>query len=172
MIKKSKNQILTPLDFMKLAMKEALKAYKKGEVPIGAVLVNGQDILAKAHNLREIRQNVLGHAELICLQKANRKKNSWRLNGCDLYVTLEPCPMCASALQQARIRTLYFATRDFKAGAVCSCQQFLDQPHLNHHVHWEEGLLQEESSQLLKQFFKDLRQGKHELTHKKFGKLI
>lgn len=171
MLKDTSNSSTPPEYFMSLALKEAKKAYKKGEIPIGAVLVYENQVLAKAHNLREIRQNVLGHAELICLQKANKKRNSWRLEDCDLYVTLEPCPMCAAALQQARIRTLYFATRDTKAGAVCSCDHFLDKKHLNHKVEWKEGLFQAEASKLLKDFFKDLRQGKHELPQKKFKKI-
>lgn len=150
--------------YMRLALSEAKKAYEKKEVPIGAVLVYEDKVITKAHNLRESKQSTLGHAELLCLEKANKKWKSWRLENCELYVTLEPCPMCASALQQARIKKVFFACTDPKAGAVCSCDHFLDKSHLNHKVLWEKGLLENEASSLLKQFFKELREGKHKFS--------
>ncbi|NLN50400.1 MAG: nucleoside deaminase [Acholeplasmataceae bacterium] len=142
--------------FMKEALKEAEKAYQKNEVPIGCVIVCGNKIIAKAHNLRETKNSTLAHAELLAIKKANEKLNSWRLEDCDIYVTLEPCPMCAGAIIQARMRKLYFSTRDFKSGAFGGVFN-LNAEKLNHTLEIDCGILKDESEQLLKKFFTDLR---------------
>lgn len=103
--------ILMYLDkYMKMAIQEAKKAYVQDEVPIGAIIVKNDEIIAYGHNMKEKEQLVTSHAELIAIQKANNKLSNWRLDGCDMYITLEPCPMCASAIQQARINTVYYGT--------------------------------------------------------------
>ena len=117
---------------MNMALKEASKANLKDEVPVGAVVVLNRKVIARGHNLREARQSVLGHAELHALLKASKKTGSWRLVGCDVYVTLEPCPMCAGALQQARIRHLYYGAPDPKCGAVSLGLRIHDNLKLNH----------------------------------------
>lgn len=148
------------LNFMQAALAEAHKAYRKGEAPIGAVIVKDGRIISRAHNLRERRQNALNHAEILAIGKACRKLKSWRLDGCDLYVTLEPCSMCSGAIIQARIARLYFGASDLKAGCVGSLTNLLETPCLTHKVEYHSGLLREECSEILKGFFRDLRQGK------------
>ncbi len=118
--------------YMGEALKEAVKAAAKDEVPVGAVIVFEGKIIARGHNLRETRQSVLGHAELATLAKASKKLGSWRLPGCDVYVTLEPCPMCAGALQQARVRHVYYGAVDPKAGVVSLALNLNDNSRLNH----------------------------------------
>lgn len=153
---------------MRLALAEAAKAEAVGEVPIGCViLLNGQ-LLAAAHNLRETSQEVWAHAEMLALRQANVKQKSWRLDGAEVYVTLEPCPMCAAALQQARIKKVYFACRDPKAGAVCSTDHFFARAGLNHRVEWTEGPLTDEASALLKDFFRR-RRARNKALNKKLG---
>jgi tRNA(adenine34) deaminase len=117
---------------MALALAEARRAARKDEVPVGAVVVRDGEVIAKAHNLRESRQSVLGHAELIALTRASKKLGSWRLEGCDVFVTLEPCPMCAGALQQARVRHVYYGVPDPKAGVVSLGLNLNANPRLNH----------------------------------------
>ena len=117
---------------MREALKEAAKAAAKDEVPVGAVIVFEGKIIARGHNLRETRQSVLGHAELAALAKASTKLESWRLPGCDVYVTLEPCPMCAGALQQARVRHVYYGASDPKAGVISLKLAINENPRLNH----------------------------------------
>lgn len=140
---------------MKKALELAIKSEKKGEVPIGAVIVdrNGQ-ILAQSTNLRETKCTVLGHAELVTIHRANQKLKSWRLNGCTLYVTLEPCLMCAAALVQSRISRVVFAATDPKGGGLGSLQNLSKDARLNHQFQVDHGLMSEESSLLLKKFFK------------------
>src|SRR4051794_31089176 len=118
--------------FMRAALKEAEKAREKDEVPVGAVVVHQGKIIARGHNLRESRQSVLGHAELHALLKASKKNGSWRLAECDVYVTLEPCPMCAGAMQQARVRHVYYGVSDTKAGVVSLGINIFAHPKLNH----------------------------------------
>lgn len=142
--------------FMKLALKEAKKAERIEEVPVGAVIVKKGEVIAKAHNLREKRQSSLAHAELIAIEKACKKIGSWRLEECDLYVTLEPCPMCAGAIIQSRLRNVYFGAADPKAGCVHSVLRLFDYP-FNHKPQVVSNVLAEESSQMLKAFFKALR---------------
>lgn len=142
--------------FMQEALKEAQKAFDKNEVPVGAVVVYKDEIIARAHNLREQNQHFHSHAEFLAMMEASEKLNTWRLEDCDVYVTLEPCPMCAGAMIQSRIRKVYYATSDPKAGAADSLTNLFDVK-FNHHVVSEGGILAEESRKLLKTFFKTLR---------------
>ena len=142
---------------MREALKEARKAARKGEVPVGAVVVKDGRVISRGHNLTEKKQSALTHAELVVLGKASKKLKSWRLVDCDLYVTLEPCTMCAGAIVLSRIRGLYFGTADPKAGAVESTAQVLDNRNLNHRVVVTGGLLKEECSRILSDFFKEVR---------------
>jgi tRNA(adenine34) deaminase len=145
--------------YMKQALKEAQKAYKKGEAPIGAVVVKEGKIIARAHNLREKNNDPTAHAEILALRKAAKKLGEWRLLGCDMYVTLEPCPMCAGAIIQARIERLYAGAMDLKAEAAGSVVDLFSETRFNHKVEVETGLLAEECSNILKVFFKELRDG-------------
>lgn len=146
-----------PSYWMNLALKEAYKAKIKGEVPVGAVIVKDGKAIARGFNLRESKNNPILHAELVAIQKAALKLKSWRLTDCDLYITLEPCLMCSGAIIQSRLRHVYIATEDPKAGACCSLYQVFDDKRFNHQPKWQTGLLKEESSTLLKDFFKELR---------------
>ncbi len=141
---------------MKAALKEAQKAYAIGEIPVGAVVVYNGKIIARGHNLREKKQSVLEHAELIAIKKANQKVGSWRLEDCDLYVTLEPCPMCAGAIIQSRIKNLYFGAYDLKTGAAQSVLSLFEY-RFNHLVNFTGGIMQEECSTIIKDFFRQLR---------------
>jgi tRNA(adenine34) deaminase len=142
--------------FMKSALREAEKAFIKDEVPVGAVVVYQNKIIARAHNLREKNQSFHAHAEFLAMMKATKKIGSWRLEDCDVYVTMEPCPMCAGAMIQARIKHLYYGTKDPKAGGVDSVVQLLEVP-FNHHIEVESGIMAEESQKIVKDFFKKLR---------------
>lgn len=150
----------SPLFYMKEALKEAKKAARLGEVPIGAVLVYQDKIVARAYNTRQSKQRTLGHAELNLIAKANLRFHSWRLEDMDVYVTLEPCFMCAAALLQARIKKVYFAVTDPKGGAVVSKYRLYDRNDLYHQVKWEAGLCEEEAQYLLQNFFRALREEK------------
>jgi tRNA(adenine34) deaminase len=144
--------------YMRAAMKEAHKAELKDEVPIGAVIVCDGKIIARAHNTRQTKQISTHHAEILCIEKACRKLNSWRLEGCDLYVTLEPCPMCAGAIQQSRISKVFFGAYDPKGGFFGSNFNINEVKGLNHYPEVEGGILKEETAQLLKDFFKKKRE--------------
>jgi len=143
--------------FMRLALEQAQQAPASGEVPIGTLLVHNGEILARAHNLRETTQDPTAHAEIIVIREAAAKLGSWRLTGCTLYVTLEPCPMCAGAIVQSRIARLVFGAWDPKAGACGSLMDIPAEPRLNHRVRVEGGLLEEESQALLQEFFRNRR---------------
>lgn len=143
--------------FMGEALKEAKKAYKKDETPIGCVIVKDNLIIARGHNEKEVKQDPTLHAEMIAIRKAVKKLGCWRLIDCDMYVTLEPCPMCAGALIQARIDKLYIGTADPKAGSVGSVINILEVEKFNHKVGVEYGMLEDECSRILKDFFKELR---------------
>lgn len=145
-----------PSYYMGKALFQAKKAAELDETPIGAVIVKDGHILASGYNLRESRQDVTLHAEMIAIRKACKKLKSWRLDDCDLYITLEPCIMCAGAIQQARIRKVFFGAFEPKGGGVTSKAQIFDLV-LNHQVHYEGGLLAGESSELLKEFFSKMR---------------
>jgi len=147
--------------FMKEALKEAKKAYKKDETPVGAVIVKDGKVIARGHNEKELKNDPTLHAEISAIRKACKKLNSWRLNDCDMYVTLEPCAMCAGAIIQARVGRLFIGTTDPKAGAVGSVVDILGVDKFNHRVEVSYGLLMEECSKILKDFFKELRQRKN-----------
>ena len=146
--------------FMKAALKEAKKAYDKLEVPVGAVIVKDRKIIARAHNLKETKNDTTKHAEIIAIQKASKKLNSWRLIDCEMYVTLEPCSMCAGALINSRIKKVYIGASDQKTGAVGSVFNLLEDYTFNHKVEYEKGVMQEECENILKEFFKKLRKNK------------
>lgn len=146
--------------FMKEALKEAKKAYNKLEVPVGVVIVKDNKIIARAHNVKEQKQDTTKHAEILAIQRASKKLGSWRLIDCEMYVTLEPCSMCAGALINSRIKTVYIGTLDPKTGACGSVLNLLKDYKFNHNVELETGILQQECEELLKKFFKELRQAK------------
>src|SRR5690625_290915 len=143
--------------FMALAIEEAYKAKKINEVPIGAVIVRENKVIAKGYNIRETSQLALSHAELIAIQDANQKLGSWRLEDCTLYVTLEPCQMCAGAIVQARMKRVVFGASDPKAGCAGTLMNLLDDGRFNHQVEIESGILERECSALLTNFFKELQ---------------
>jgi tRNA(adenine34) deaminase len=145
------------LGFMRRALAAAEEAAGRGEVPVGAVVVRGDQILAVAHNERETANDPTAHAEVVALRRAAAALGSWRLTDADLYVTMEPCPMCAGALVNARLRRLYFGCDDPKAGAVRTLYTLLDDKRLNHRVEVVPGLLGAEGSALLRTFFSRLR---------------
>lgn len=145
------------LGFMRRAMAAAEEAAGRGEVPVGAVVVVGSEVLAVAHNERETANDPTAHAEVIALRRAAAALGSWRLTGADLYVTMEPCPMCAGALVNARIRRVYYGCDDPKAGAVRSLYQILDDRRLNHRVDVVPGVMAAEAAGLLRGFFGRLR---------------
>lgn len=146
--------------FMKEALKEAKKAYNKLEVPVGAVIVKDGQIIARAHNLKESKKDTTKHAEILAIQKASKKLNSWRLLDCEMYVTLEPCTMCTGAIIQARVGKLYIGTMDYKTGACGSVLNVLEDYPFNHKVEYETGILKEECENILQEFFKELRNRK------------
>lgn len=146
--------------FMQLALKEAEKAGALGEVPIGALIVYRGEVIACASNLRETTQNAVTHAELMAIQQACEKIGSWRLEETTLYVTLEPCPMCAGAILQSRIPRVVYGARDVKAGCVDSLYRLLNDPRFNHECDVTEGVLAEECGQILSDFFRALRERK------------
>ena len=143
--------------FMKEALKEAKKAYEKEEVPVGCVIVKDGKIIARAHNLKETKYDTTKHAEILAIQKASKKLKSWRLIDCDMYVTLEPCSMCAGAIINSRIRKVYYGTSDEKTGAIGSVFNLLEDYKFNHKVEYQSGIMQEECEGILKEFFKYLR---------------
>jgi len=143
--------------YMAQALNEARKARKKGEAPVGAVIVRDGKIIARGHNERETKQDSTLHAEMTAIRKACKKLGSWRLTDCDIYVTLEPCPMCAGAIIQSRIRNLYIGTSDLKAGAAGSVIDVFRDGTFNHRVDVIWGILEEQCSAILKEFFRELR---------------
>lgn len=145
--------------FMLEALKEAEKAYDIKEVPVGCVIVKDNKIIARAHNKRETSQNTISHAEVLAIQKACKKVSSWRLNDCDMYVTLEPCSMCSGAIIQSRIKNLYFGAFDLKTGAAGSVLNLFDY-NFNHKVSVTSSILQPECENIIKSFFEELRSKK------------
>lgn len=143
--------------FMALALQEAQKAAAIGEVPIGAVIVRNGEVIAKGHNLRETDKDPTAHAEMIAIRQAAQHLNGWRLIGCDMYVTIEPCPMCAGAIYQSRIERLFIGSMDPKGGAVGSLYNIPQDDRLNHVVDVTCGILQEACSSVMKNFFRALR---------------
>lgn len=147
-------------DYMKIALKEAEKAYNELEVPVGAIIVKDGKIIARAYNEKEKKHDTTKHAEILAIQKASKKLKSWRLNDCDMYVTLEPCSMCAGALIQSRIRKVYIGTMDEKTGSCGSVLNLLEDYKFNHKVEVEYNVCKEECEKILKDFFKNLRKSK------------
>ncbi len=143
--------------YMKQAIKEAEKAYSKLEVPVGAVIVKDGKIIARAHNQKETKTDTTKHAEILAIQKASKKLNSWRLIDCEMYVTLEPCTMCAGAIINSRIKKVYIGAMDEKTGAVGSVLNLFEDYKFNHKPEVEKGILKKDCESLLKQFFKELR---------------
>lgn len=146
--------------YMEMAIEEAHKAAAKGEVPIGAVIVHEGEVIARAHNLRETTRNAVTHAELMAIQDACEVLDNWRLENTILYVTLEPCPMCAGAILQSRIPRVVYGARDPKAGCVDSLYRLLNDERFNHECEVKENVLADECGGLLTQFFRDLRDKK------------
>ncbi|MBQ3085572.1 MAG: tRNA adenosine(34) deaminase TadA [Clostridia bacterium] len=142
--------------FMKEALKLAKKAAELGEVPVGAVIVYDGKIIARGYNRREIDQDGVAHAELIAIRRACKKIGFWRLEGCTLYVTLEPCPMCTGAIINTRIDRVVFGASDPKGGAMGGVTDLLDHP-WNHHPAVEKGVLEPQCSEILRDFFRELR---------------
>lgn len=142
---------------MSLALKEAQKAAFEDEVPVGCVIVKDNKIIARAHNKREQKNLVISHAEIEAINKANKKLKSWRLLDCDIYITLEPCLMCASAIQQAHIKNIYYGAKDPKGGALGSLINIFDIKSLNHYPNIYSGLMEEECSNIIKNYFKNKR---------------
>lgn len=147
-------------DYMKIALKEAEKAYNELEVPVGTIIVKDGKIIARAYNEKEKKHDTTKHAEILAIQKASKKLKSWRLNDCDMYVTLEPCSMCAGALIQSRIRKVYIGTMDEKTGSCGSVLNLLEDYKFNHKVEVEYNVCKEECEKILKDFFKNLRKSK------------
>lgn len=143
--------------FMEEAIREAKLAASCGEVPVGAVIVQKGKIIAKAHNMRETKSNPLYHAETAAIYAAAERLGDWRLSDCDLYVTLEPCPMCCGAVLQARLRRLYFGAYNKQGGCVVSCGQYLDNPFSLHRTEYYCGIMEDECKELLTEFFAEAR---------------
>lgn len=146
--------------FMRAAIDEARKAEAIGEVPIGAVIVKDGDIISKAYNLREIEQRAIAHAELLAIDEACKKLGTWRLSETTLYVTLEPCPMCAGAIVLSRIDRVVYGATDPKGGCAGTLMNLLQEERFNHQVQVTSGVLEQECSTMLSNFFKQLREKK------------
>ena len=146
--------------FMKEALKQAKKAAALGETPVGAVIVRDGKIIARGYNKRETKKNALMHAEISAINKACRKLGGWRLPGCDMYVTLEPCPMCAGAILNARIENVYFGAYDKKSGCAGSAVNLFDKGLCNYSLTARGGVMEHECAAVLKDFFKSLRNSK------------
>lgn len=148
------------IKYMKLALLEAEKAAKKDEVPIGCVIVKNDKVISHGHNLREKKNDVTSHAEIEAIRKASKKLNDWQLIDCDLYVTIEPCIMCMGAIIQSHIKNVYYGSEDPKGGGVISSINVLEAKNLNHYPNIEGGILKEECSLIVKNYFKDKRSKK------------
>ena len=147
--------------FMKEALKEAQKAYKKLEVPVGAIIVKDGRIVARAHNLKETKNDTTKHAEILAIEKASKKLGNWRLIDCEMYVTLEPCPMCAGAIVNSRIKKVNIGAMDEKTGACGSKLNLLQDFNFDTKVDMESGILENECRELLQKFFVALRKLKN-----------
>lgn len=154
--------------YMKEAIKQAMKAYKLKEVPIGCVIVYRDKIIARAYNKRNTKKNTLAHAEILAIDKASRVLGDWRLEECTMYITLEPCPMCAGAIVQARIEKVVIGSMNPKAGCAGSVLNLLQMEGFNHQVELETGILEQECSGLLQKFFRELREEKKHSSLEKF----
>lgn len=147
------------IKYMKEAMKQARKAYETGEVPIGCIIVENATgkIVGRGYNRRNTDKTTLAHAEITAIKKASKTLGDWRLEGCTIYITLEPCPMCAGAIVQARLDRCVYAAPSDKAGCAGSVVNLLNEPRFNHQVELVHGVMEEESQELIKRFFKELR---------------
>ena len=156
--------------YMGLALDEARKAYDIGEIPIGAVLVIEDQVVASGHNMREIWYDATAHAEVIVIQAACRKLERWRLTGATLYVTIEPCPMCAGALVMSRIDRLVYGSADYKAGAIESIFNIAQNAALNHNIAVTSGVRTEECSEIMRDFFRNRRKHKKNAITNNFNR--
>lgn len=145
------------IKFMKLALKEAKKAEQIDEVPIGCVIVKNDKVIARGFNHREIKKMAISHAEIEAINKANKKLKAWRLEDCDIYITLEPCIMCAGAIIQARFKRVIFGAYDYKGGAFGSSIDVLAAKDINHHPEIVKGVMIEECSSIISNYFKNKR---------------
>lgn len=152
-------QLQQQTDLMQAALAEAKLAGQQGEVPIGCVIAdrNGQ-IIGRGHNQRESAHSALAHAEILAIQQANQQSGDWRLTDCSLFVTLEPCPMCAGAIVNARLGHVYYGCADLKAGCAGTLMNLLTEPRFNHQVQVEKGCCQEQCAELLSDFFRKIRE--------------
>ena len=155
---------MNDLYYMGLALDEARKAYDLGEIPIGAVLVMDDQVVAKGHNMREIWHDATAHAEMIVIREACQKLKRWRLTGTTLYVTIEPCPMCAGALVMSRIDRLVYGSSDYKAGAVESIFNIVQNDALNHSMVVASGVRSDECAEIMRDFFRSRRKSKKNKT--------
>ena len=146
--------------FMKEALKEAKKALELEEIPVGAVIVKDGKIIARGYNKKELKKDATRHAEIIAIEKASKKLDNWRLIDCEMYVTVEPCVMCAGAIISSRIKKVYIGTEDNRMGAVGSVLNLFDNYTFNHKVEYEKGILKNDCESLIKDFFKYLRKKK------------
>ena len=153
-------ECMSKYEYMKEALREAEAAAQLGEVPIGAVIVHDGEIVGRGHNLTETRKDPTAHAEMNAIRQAAETLGGWRLPDCEMYVTCEPCSMCAGALIWSRMTKVYIGTMDPKAGACGSVFNILQEEKLNHQVELETGILEEECSQILKNFFAELRKSR------------
>lgn len=143
--------------FMRLALEEAYKAYKVDEVPVGAVIVKDGKVIGRGYNIKEMLKDATCHAEIIAIKEASKTLGGWRLLGTTMYVTIEPCPMCAGAIVNSRIERLVIGARDIKMGGCGSVINIVDNPKFNHRVDIVWGVLEEQCSNIMKEFFKKLR---------------
>ena len=151
------NNMTKDEQYMLLAIEEAKKAALEDEVPVGAIIVKNDTILAKSHNLRDKNNDPTGHAEIIAIKEAAKVLNDWQLVDCELYVTIEPCIMCAGAIIQSRIKRVIFGAPDLKGGAFGTSINVLKAENINHHPEITKGVLEKECSEIIKQYFKDKR---------------
>ena len=151
---------MTDAEYMLEALKEARKAYDLGEIPIGAVIVKDDEIISRHHNRRELDHDATAHAEILVIREACEILDRWRLTGCTLYVTIEPCPMCAGAIINSRIDRVVYGSSDYKGGAVESLFNVLTHPGLNHEPEILSGVMADECSEIMKDFFKERRKNK------------
>lgn len=142
---------------MREALRQARKAARLGEMPVGAVVVRGGEIISRGYNKREMKMNALLHAEIIAIERACKKLGNWRLSGCELYVTLEPCPMCAGAILNSRLDKVYYGAFDAKSGCASSRTNLLGMNLCNHYLESEGGILEDQCSAIIKDFFRKLR---------------
>ena len=152
--------------YMKEALKQAKKAYKIKEVPIGCVIVHEDKVIARGYNKRNTKKNTLAHAEILAINKASKVLGDWRLEDCTMYITLEPCQMCAGAIVQARIKRVVIGSMNPKAGCGGSILNLLEMEQFNHQVEVERGVLEEECSMMMTEFFKELREEKKRMKVK------